>query len=98
MCTHSPESELYPGLPQKQRGQQGKGGDSAPLLRSGETPLESCVQLWSPQHRKDMDLLEWAQRRATKIVKRDGTPLLRGKAETVGAVQPGEEKSPGRPY
>jgi len=20
--------------------------------------LESCVQLWSPQHRKDMDLLE----------------------------------------
>jgi len=45
-----------------------------------------------------MDLLEWAQRRATKIVKRDGTPLLRGKAETVGAVQPGEEKSPGRPY
>jgi len=29
---------------------------------------------------------------------RDGTPLLRGKAERVGAVQPGEEKAPGRPY
>jgi len=25
--------------------------------------LESCVQLWSPQHRKDKDLLEQVQRR-----------------------------------
>jgi len=25
--------------------------------------LESCVLLWSPQHRKDMDLLERVQRR-----------------------------------
>ena len=29
---------------------------------------------------------------------RDGAPLLRGKAERVEAVQPGEEKAPGRPY
>jgi len=28
--------------------------------------LESCVQFWSPQHRKDMDLLEWLQRRPQK--------------------------------
>ncbi|PKU48745.1 hypothetical protein llap_921 [Limosa lapponica baueri] len=31
--------------------------------------LEYCVQLWSPQHRKDMDLLEWLQRRDTKMTR-----------------------------
>jgi len=31
--------------------------------------LESCIQLWSCQHRKDMELLEWVQRRATKMIR-----------------------------
>jgi len=31
--------------------------------------LESYTQFWSPQHRKDMDLLEWVQRRATKMIR-----------------------------
>jgi len=25
--------------------------------------LDSCIQVWSPQQRKDMELLEWVQRR-----------------------------------
>jgi len=31
--------------------------------------LESCIQLWSPQHSKDMDLLKQIQRRATKMIR-----------------------------
>jgi len=32
-------------------------------------PLEYCVQLWSSQHKRDMDLLEWVQRRATEMIR-----------------------------
>ena len=28
-----------------------------------------CIQVWSPQHKKGVDLLEWVQRRATKMIK-----------------------------
>jgi len=35
----SPEGQPYPGLHQDKRGQQVEGGDSAPLLYSGENPL-----------------------------------------------------------
>jgi len=31
--------------------------------------LESCIQLWSPQHKKDMELLERVQTRATKMIR-----------------------------
>ncbi|PKU35913.1 rna-directed dna polymerase from mobile element jockey-like [Limosa lapponica baueri] len=31
--------------------------------------LEYYIQLWSPQHRKDMDLLEWVQQRVTKMIR-----------------------------
>jgi len=31
--------------------------------------LESCVHLWSPQHKKAMDLLERVQNRATRVIR-----------------------------
>jgi len=31
--------------------------------------LEYCIQLWSPQHMKDMDVSKQVQRRATKMIR-----------------------------
>jgi len=36
----------------------------------GKSHLESYIQLWSPQHRKDMGMLDWVQKRATKMIRK----------------------------
>ncbi|GAB0185617.1 cAMP-dependent protein kinase inhibitor alpha [Grus japonensis] len=51
-CTCSLESQLYPGLHQKKCDQQVEGGDSRPLLYSGETPPGVlCPALGAPAGR-----------------------------------------------
>ena len=40
----------------------------AQLLVVVRSHLEYCFQPWGPQHRKDVELLEWVQRRTMKMV------------------------------
>ena len=49
-------------------------------------PRESCIQLWSPQHKANMDLLERVQRRAAKAIR--GPEM--GKIFSVGLVAVGQ--------
>ena len=95
-CPHSPESQLYAGLHPKQRGQQGEGGDPAPLLCAGETsPGVLCP---------DVEFLVQERHGPVRVCPeeghtddpRDGTFPLRGRTERAGAVQAGEEKVSGR--
>jgi len=68
MCHCHPERQPYPGLHKKKCGQQGKGGDLALYSALVRPQLEYCIQMQSPQHRRDTDLLERIQRRATKMI------------------------------
>ena len=61
----SPESQPYPELNHRKHGQQFEGGDLASLLCNGET--SSWVLCPNVESRRDIDLLEHIQRRATKM-------------------------------
>jgi len=93
MCACSSECQLYPGLHPQQRGQQVEGGDSAPLLCSGETSLGVVRPALEPPEQERHGPVEASSEKGDKNDQKAGTPLPRGKAERVGAVQFGEEKA-----
>jgi len=90
MCAHSPEGQLHPGLHPQQCGQQLKGGDSAPLLRSGETPPGVLCPALEPS----------AQDRpgAVGADPEEATNMIQGLEHLCCEDRlPGEEKAAGRP-
>ena len=64
-----PRKPAVPWAASKAAWPAGRGRGFCPFTPLVRLHLESCVQLWSPQHRKDMDLLERVQRRATKMIR-----------------------------
>ena len=55
--------------------------------------LEYCIQMWSPQYKRDMDLLERIQGKATKRIHGMEHLSYEDKLRELGVVQPGEEKA-----
>jgi len=73
LCSHSPESQLYAGLHQKQHGQQGEGRDPAPLPCTGEiSPGVLHPDVESSLHGH----VRARPEEGHKNDPRDGTPLL----------------------
>ena len=73
---HSPENQPYPGLHQKQHDQQVEGGDSAPLLHSGETPPGVLRPALEPAAQERHGLGGAGPEEGYKNDPRAGAPLL----------------------
>jgi len=72
----STECQLYSGLHQEKRGQQVKGGDSAPLLHSGETPPGVLRPALEPPPQKGHGPVVVGAEEGHKDSLRAGAPLL----------------------
>jgi len=81
MCAHSPVSQQYPGLHQKQHGQQVEGGDSATLLCSGETPPGVLHPALEPPAQEGHEAVGAGPEEGHQNDPRAGAPLLQGKVE-----------------
>ena len=90
MCAHSLEGQLYPVWPAGQR--------TTTLLHSSETPPGVLRPAREPSAQEIHGPIGAGPEEGHKNDQRDGTPLLWGKADRVGAVQLGGEKASGRPY
>ena len=69
MCTCSPESNRILGYIKRSVTSRSREV-ILPLYSALVTAhLECYVQLWGPQHKKDMDLLEPVKRRTTRLIR-----------------------------
>ena len=59
------------------------------ILPLYSTLMRPHLELWDPQHKKDMDLLEWVQRKGMKMTR--GVEHFCEEWLRVGIVQPEEE-------
>jgi len=71
-----PTKPTYPGLHQEKRGQQVKGGDSTPLLRSGETSPGVLRPALEPPAQERHGAVGVGPDEGHKNDQRAGTPLL----------------------
>ena len=69
VCLCGQEGQWYPGVHQEECGQQVEGGDPPPLLCPGEATSGALCLILAPQFKKDRELLERVQQRATKMMR-----------------------------